>query len=217
MAVQSPLVVITGAAGRLGTVTIRGFQEAGYRVVGVDRQERTDAAAPILAVDATDETSVAQGFDRIVREHGAPSVLIHTVGMWAMWPLTETSIADWRTMMEVNLTSTFLLFREAARRMASSGGTLIAMASRQGSVQGAAQQGAYSASKAGVVRLVEAVAAEYADSGLRAHAVAPSMILFGGEGEDAEGVSAEDLVEHFLHLCSPAGASLSGATIHAFG
>lgn len=217
MAVETPLVVITGAAGRLGTVTIRGFQEAGYRVVGLDRQEKTDAAAPILAVDATDEASVADGFDRIVRGHGTPSVLIHTVGMWAMAPLTETSLADWRTMMEVNLTSTFLLFREAARRMASSGGTLIAMASRQGSVQGAAQQGAYSASKAGVVRLVEAVAAEYADSGLHVHAVAPSMILFGGGGEDAKGVSAEDLVEHFLHLCSPAGASLNGATIHAFG
>ena len=217
MAVDTPLVVITGAAGRLGTITIRGFQEAGYRVVGLDRQEKTDAAAPILAVDATDETSVAEGFDRIVKTHGTPFVLIHTVGMWAMAPLTETSLADWRTMMEVNLTSTFLLFREAARRMASSGGTLIAMASRQGSVQGAAQQGAYSASKAGVVRLVEAVAAEYADTGLNVHAVAPSMILFGGEGEDAKGVSAEDLVEHFLHLCSPAGASLSGATIHAFG
>lgn len=217
MAVQTPLVLITGAAGRLGTVTIHGFLEAGYRVVGLDRQEKSDAAAPILAVDATDEESVARGFDHIVSAHGTPSVLIHTVGMWAMAPLAETKLEDWRTMMEVNLTSTFVLFREAARRMAASGGTLIAMASRQGSVQGAAQQGAYSASKAGVVRLVEAVAAEYAGTGLTAHAVAPSMILFGGEGEDARGVSAEDLVQHFLHLCSPAGASLSGATIHAFG
>ncbi|MDA0378820.1 MAG: SDR family NAD(P)-dependent oxidoreductase [Bacteroidetes bacterium] len=217
MAIESPLALITGAAGRLGTVAVRGFLDAGYRVVGVDREARSGGDAPILAMDATDETSVAGVFEGIVIDHGTPSVLIHTVGMWAMAPLAETSLKDWRTMMEVNLTSTFLLFREAARRMADQGGTLIALASRQGSVQGAAQQAAYSASKAGVVRLVEALAAEYADAGLRAHAVAPSMILFGGEAGEAKGVSAEDLVEHFLHLCSPSGASLNGATIHAFG
>ena len=217
MHTDSPLVVIFGAAGRLGRVAVDGFRHAGYRVVGVDRSADGDADIPMLSVNATDESSVADVFDAIASSHGTPSVVLQTVGMWAMAPFAETALSDWKTMMDVNLTSTFVVFREAARRMDGQGGTLIGIASKQGAVRGAGQQAAYSASKAGVMRLVEAIGEEYAGSGLTAHAVAPSMILFGGEEEGTQGVRAEDLVAHFLHLASPAGGSLNGATIQAFG
>lgn len=215
MTESSPLAIITGASGRLGSKTVQGFLDAGYRVVGFDRSASRDGAAPTLAVDATNEQSVADAFRRIEQEYGTPSVVVHTVGMWAMKPFVDTTLDEWKTMMDVNLTSTFLVFREGARHMAEQGGALIAVSSRQGSVQGAAQQGGYSASKAGVKRLVEAIAEEAAGTGLTAHAVAPSMILF--DGEDGAGVTADDLVEHFLYLASPAGDSLNGVTLHAFG
>lgn len=210
-----PLAIITGGSGRLGSVTMQGFLDAGYRVVGLDRSASDDGVAPVLAIDATNESSVAEVFGGIQKAYGTPSVIVHTIGMWAMAPFAETDLGAWRTMMDVNLTSSFLIFREGARMMAEDGGALIGISSQQGSVRGAAQQAAYSASKAGVKRLIEAIAAEYAGSGLTAHAVAPSMILF--DGQDAKGVAAEDLVEHFLYLASPAGDSLNGATLHAFG
>lgn len=215
----SPLVLVTGASGRLGSLTVAGFRNAGFRVLGLDRSASGAGPVPILAIDATNEQSVADVFARIRKEHGPPSVVVHTVGMWAMKPFAETTLEDWSVMMDVNLTSTFLIFREAVRCMGrgadDAAGTLIGISSRQGSVQGAAQQAAYSASKAGVKRLVEAIADEYADSALTAHAIAPSTILF--EGDKGDGVSAQDLVAHCLHLASAAGRSLGGTTLHAFG
>lgn len=216
---DTPLVLVTGALGRLGSLTVAGFLDAGYRVVGLDRSASEEGPAPVLSMDATEEESVAEVFGLIVEEHGIPSVVIHTVGMWAMKPFAETEFSDWSTMMNVNLTSAFLVFREAVRTMSQDEegpfGTLIGIASQQGSVRGAAQQAAYSASKAGVQRVVEAIAAEFADTDLSAHAIAPSMILF--EGDEGDGVAAEDLVSHCLYLASEAGPSLNGATLHAFG
>ncbi len=211
----SPLAIITGASGRLGRLTTEGFLRAGYRVVGLDRVADEESKTPILAIDATDESSVHDVFERIQNEYGTPSVLVHTVGMWAMKPFAETELSEWTTMMDVNLTSTFLVFREAVRVMTESGGSLIGISSKQGSVRGAAQQAAYSASKAGVKRLVEAIVEEYAGTGLTAHAVAPSMILF--DGDEGDGVPADDLVQHCLYLASHPGASLNGVTLHAFG
>jgi NAD(P)-dependent dehydrogenase (short-subunit alcohol dehydrogenase family) len=214
-----PLVIVTGASGRLGSLTMEGFLDAGYDVVGLDQAASNDGEAPILAIDATDETSVADAFNTIVGEHGIPTVVIHTVGMWAMKPFAETSLSDWSTMMDVNLTSAFLVFREAVRVMSDGEegpfGTLIGISSKQGSVRGAAQQAAYSASKAGVKRLVEAVAQEYAGTDLTAHAIAPSTILF--DGDEGDGVAVEDLVSHCLYLASESGPSLNGDTLHAFG
>lgn len=215
MTESAPLAIITGASGRLGSVTVQGFLEAGYRVVGLDRSGRAIGATPVLTIDATAEDSVTRVFETIRASYGTPSVIIHTVGMWAMQPFAETELDAWQTIMDVNLTSSFLIFREGARMMAETGGAMIGICSQQGSVRGAAQQAAYSASKAGVKRLVEAIGAEYAGTGLRAHAVAPSMILF--DGDEGKGVTANDLVEHFLYLASPAGASLNGDTLHAFG
>lgn len=219
MNTDSPLIVIVGAAGRLGSAAADGFLSNGYRVVGVDRSASAEGPFPILAVNATDESSVATTFDAIRSQYGVPQAVIQTVGMWAMAPFAETSLEDWRLMMDVNLTSTFLIFREAIRHMKEQDepvGTLIGITSRQGSERGVAQQAAYSAAKAGVVRMVEAISAEYADSDLHAHALAPSTILFGGENQQ-DGVRVEDLVSHCLYLCSPAGSSLNGATIHAYG
>ena len=111
----------------------------------------------------------------------AAGVRIHTVGMWGMAPFHETSLEDWRTMMHVNLTSAFRCFREGVKHMKAHAGQTIGMASAQGADGGAGQQPDYSAAKAGVVRLVGAFTEEYADDEITAHAIAPSMLLFGEE------------------------------------
>ena len=219
MSTTSPLVVIVGASGRLGSAAAIGFLSNGYHVVGIDRLASSDGAFPILSVNAIDESSVQMTFEAIRSEYGVPRVVIQTVGMWAMAPFAETTLSDWKQLIDVNLTTTFLIFREAVRLMTASGGlggTLIGITSRQGSERGVSQQAAYSAAKAGVVRMVEAIADEYATSTINAHALAPSTILFGSENAQG-GVQVEDLVAHCLYLCSDAGGSLNGATIHAYG
>lgn len=212
------VVVVTGAAGRLGRVIARQLAAVGARVAGLDRSPH-DVGDVAVVADVTDEASTADALGEVAKALGEPRALIHTVGMWAGGPFVETSLDDWRTVLDVNLTSTFVVFRAAARRMLDAGepARLVALASGQGADRGVAEQAAYSASKAGVVRLVEAVAAEYRDQNVSAAAVAPSMILFGDEPADTRGVSVEEVAELCVTLCGPAGAIHSGSVLRAYG
>ena len=214
------VVVVTGAGGRLGRVVVRRLLGAGARVAALDARLPEELPDGVVAVgaDLTDEGSVTEAFGEAEDAAGPVRGLVHTVGMWDGTPFAETSLESWRRMMDVNLTSLFLCFREAARRMASSpdAGRLVAIASGQGADGGVAQQAAYSASKAGAVRLVESVAAEY-DGRITAVAVAPSTILFGGEGEGAAGVSVEAVADLCVYLCGPGGAVHNGTVLRAYG
>jgi NAD(P)-dependent dehydrogenase (short-subunit alcohol dehydrogenase family) len=213
------VVIVTGADGRLGRILCRQLAAAGARIAAVDRAAPAESPGLPLAADLTDEASVAAAWDAAERELGTPTALIHTVGMWNGAPLHDTALASWETMLRVNLTTAFLTFRETIRRMrdAGRGGALVGISAGQGADRGAAQQAAYSASKAGVVRLVEATAAEYRADGIAAVAVAPSTLLFGDEGPDATGVRAEDLAALCVRLAGEGAALHNGTTIRAFG
>jgi NAD(P)-dependent dehydrogenase (short-subunit alcohol dehydrogenase family) len=212
--------VVTGAGGRLGRVVVGRLLGAGARVVGLDavRPEGLPDDVAVLTADLADRPAVQGAFEEIERAAGPPGALVHTVGMWAGQPLAETHLADWQRVMDVNLTSTFLCFREAAKRMLAqpAGGRLVAIASRQGADRGVAEQAAYSASKAGVIRLVEAAAAEY-EGRVTAAAIAPSTILFGGEGADAKGVPAEAVADLCVYLCGEGGIIHNGTVLRAYG
>lgn len=209
-------IILTGALGRLGRVLTRTLLESGATVAGIDaRPADPDVGADRLhpfEADLADEDAVADVFDQVVDEVGAPDALVHTVGMWSGKPFTDTSLDDWETVLRINLTSAFLCFREAVRHM-ESGGRLVGVASKQGADGGVAEQAAYSASKAGVVRLVETVADEYGGR-ITAAAVAPSAILFDGDGK---GIPAERIAVLCAYLCTDAGAAHNGAVLRAYG
>lgn len=221
---EGQLVVVTGAAGRLGRHVVRHLAQAGATLAVLDLDAAAlhgvaETAHP-FAADATREASVQRAFGEIEAQLGVPDALVHTVGTWGAAPLAETALEDWQQLVDLNLTSAFLCFRAAARLMQKrpegTPARLVGIASGQGADRGAAEQGAYSAAKAGVVRLVEAVAAEYAGTGLTAHAIAPSTILF--DGVDAQkGVRPERLAALCAYLLTPAADALSGATLRAYG
>ena len=210
------VVVVTGAAGRLGHVVADHLEAAGARVAGLDREPH-DVGALSLEADVVSEADVKRAFDEVEVRMGPIHAVVHTVGMWASSPLAETSLADWRTILDVNLTSTFLVFRAAVRRMRGAGGRIVGIASGQGADKGVAEQAAYSASKAGVMRLVESVAAEFRDAEVTAAAVAPSMILFGDEPPGTRGVEAAEVARLCVTLCGPAGTVHNGSVMRAYG
>ena len=207
------VVVVTGASGRLGREVVGQLAAAGAHVAALDL-ETGDAGPFSVSADATDPASLRAALDAVEAELGPPDGLVHTVGMWAGEPFAETDLEVWETVVRVNLTTTFLAFREAARRMDR--GRLVAIASEQGADRGVARQAAYSAAKAGVVRLVEAVAAEY-DGRITAAAVAPSTILFGDEGAGAAGVPVESVAAWCVRLCGPEADARNGEVVRAYG
>lgn len=219
---SNKVVVITGAAGRLGRRIVAQFAEEGAIIAAIVLNDEEARSIPFpehaegwaFPADVTDEEIVMACFEQIGRQFTSVDALIHTVGGWEAKPFLQTSAADLDRMLRLNLTSAFLCFREAARLMDSRGGQLIAIASAQGADRGAAEQVGYSAAKAGVVRLVESVSAELKDSGITAHAVAPSTILHDGDGH---GVSADAIVEICHSLVTSTSAALNGATIRAYG
>lgn len=222
------VVVVTGAAGRLGQYVVERFGRAGSTIAAVDVSEQQlgqisfpeGAEGSTHAADLTDEGAVERCFADIADRHGRIDALFHTVGAWDGTPLLDTSLDAWEHMIHVNLRSTFLCFREAVRVMTHSTrerpGRLIAVASGQGADRGQAEQGGYSAAKAGVVRLVEAVADEFDADQLTAHAIAPSVILFGEDSEQA-GVPAAEIADLGAYLCAGAGNALNGAVLRAYG
>ena len=210
-------IILTGAFGRLGRTLTRRLLDDGATVAGIDRHTADPVVDSdclhLFKADVSDGGEVEAVFAQIQDAVGPADGLVHTVGMWDGQPFAETPLEDWETMLRVNLTSTFLCFRAAARQMQEAGGRLVGIASRQGADRGVAQQAAYSASKAGLVRIVEAIAAEY-DGQITAAAVAPSTILFGRDGD---GVSAERIAALCAYLCTDEGAVHNGTVLRAYG
>ncbi len=219
-------VAITGATGTLGHALIAAFAARGATLALVV-QDAADAAnlripggtdAWAFPADVTDEDAVRQAFEAMTAQFGGLDVLVHAAGGWASSPLAETTLDAWRHMIDLNLTSAFLCVREAMRAMepratADRPTRLVLVASRQGADCGAAEQAAYSAAKAGVVRLAESVAAEMKGR-MTAHILAPSTLA---TGPDADGVAPADVADLVVSLCGPAGNLLNGATLRAYG
>ena len=215
------VVAVTGASGRLGRHLVHTFASQGATIAALVPTEADARAIPFppggegwaFLADVTDEASVRQAFAGIQAQFGGLDVLVHAVGAWEASPLLETTAEAWNRLLALNLTSAFLCFREGARLMTGRSGRLIGIAARQGADRGVAEQAAYSASKAGLIRLVESVAAEF-QGHVTAHAIAPSSLA---DEPGAEGVATADVARLCLALCTGAGDALNGSTLRAYG
>jgi len=166
-------VAVTGGASGIGRATVDRFRAEGARVFALDvSEEGTD-----LSVDVTDESQITTAFDAIVENTRALDVCVANAGVISMSTIVEQGLTEWRRILDVNLTGAFLTLRAAARLMvrAGQGGSLLAVASGAG-LRGEAGAGAYSASKSGLLGLIEALALELAPHDIRVNAVAPGEI-----------------------------------------
>ncbi|WP_279104536.1 SDR family NAD(P)-dependent oxidoreductase [Gordonia paraffinivorans] len=169
-------VVIGGASG-IGLATVDALIEAGVDVVVADvngeaaeqvAAERGTVSA--LRLDVTDEDSVAAGFDAV----GEFDTMVNCAGLSDPGALTELELSAWRHTVDVCLTGTFLVIKHAGQRIAD-GGSITCIASLNGRQPGSGM-GAYCASKAGVLMLVEVAALELAGRGVRVNAVSPGLV-----------------------------------------
>lgn len=231
---MSRVVVVTGGLGAIGAAVRYAFAEQGDQSVGIDVAPGSDDCGPTLAADVADEAAVATAFSDIREQFGHPLVLVNCAGITGYGSVLEESPAQWRRILEVNLTSAYLCAREVIPGMrASGGGKIVNVASVNGRFGGSALSGpAYAASKGGLLTLTRFLAREHAADGIQVNAVAPGphdtpmwhaldpdrrerilAMLPGGNGPG----DPDDLAAAVVFLCSSAAGYITGATLDVNG
>ena len=179
--------LVTGSSRGLGRAIADGMAKAGARLVinGTDaaRVEAAVAefraaghAAEGAAFDVTDEATILKSFESFDEKGIAIDVLVNNAGIQRRKPLVEFSTEEWRKVIETNLTSAFVIGREAAKRMIPRGRGKIINIGSLGSELARATVGPYTAAKGGIKTLTRSMAVEWAASGIQANAIGPGYM-----------------------------------------
>ncbi|KAA6460249.1 SDR family oxidoreductase [Acidobacteria bacterium AB60] len=195
------VAVITGAAQGIGRRTAELLAQRGYRIGIIDRQEPTATINAIRARggqaisytgDITSESAVLD-FAALVDSHfGRPDVLVNNAGISLIAPAEETSLEDYRRVLNVNLVAPFLLARIFGEKMlAARSGAIVNVASVAG-LFGVADRAAYNTSKHGLIGLTRTLAAEWGGRGVRVNAVCPGWVKTEMDVADQLGGSYSD-------------------------
>ena len=175
-------------------------------------------------VDVTDEGSVRQLFDKLLAEHGRVDALVNTVGAYAgglnLWEV-ETKTFD--QMIALNLRCGYILARAAVPAMLKQKSGAIVNISSKAAVDHGAGASAYAASKAGVLALMDSLAAEVKGSGVRVNSILPSIIDTEANrkampsADFAKWPRPREIARVILFLCSDDAKVIHGAAVPVYG
>lgn len=180
--------LVTGSARGLGYGIARGLAAAGARVVinGTRAAATQDASDTLagegfdarpLAFDVTDDKAVAAAFEALDADGVEVDILVNNAGIQFRKPMVDLDPADWRRVIEVDLTSAFLVSQQAARRMIARGrgGKIVNIASLM-SQAARATVAPYTAAKGGIRTLTHSMVAEWAQYNIQANAIGPGYM-----------------------------------------
>jgi NAD(P)-dependent dehydrogenase (short-subunit alcohol dehydrogenase family) len=168
---MSRVTVVVGAASGIGLATADVLAEAGHTVVRADLNE-TEGVVP---VDVVDEASVEALFASVVETHGGFQGVVNCAGVSTLGAIVEHDAAEFRRVVDVCLTGSFLVLKHGGRRI-DDGGALVSLTSLNARQPGTGLA-AYCAAKAGLVSLTEVAALELAPRQVRVNAVAPGLVV----------------------------------------
>jgi NAD(P)-dependent dehydrogenase (short-subunit alcohol dehydrogenase family) len=176
-------VLVTGAAGAIGRGIAAGFAEGGAKVFitdmnqdGVDETvQALGAGCQGLAADVTQEEQVKAVVDAAVEAFGGVDILVNVAGIVAQGKVEDITVPEWDKMFEVNCRGSFLFIKHAVPLMkARHYGKIINFSSKSGKT-GSALMSHYSAAKAAVMGLTQALAFELADDGITVNCLCPGI------------------------------------------
>jgi len=182
--------IVTGAASGIGRASARRFAAEGARVLCFDRAESVFETAEMITVaggqalavtgDAGDEADIKALIDRAVADFGGLDVVYANAGVsGGLTPMEEIDADFWMNVLRINLIGPFLAIKHASPLMrAAAKGSIICTASVAGLRSGAGGM-PYSASKAGVINLVQTAANVLYGTGVRVNAICPGLIETG--------------------------------------
>lgn len=180
--------LVTGSTRGLGRAMAEGLAEAGAALVlnGSNAQRLTEAAESIrrdgrkvheVCFDVTDEAAVVAAFEALDAKGVAVDILVNNAGIQFRKPMVELATDDWRRVIETNLTSAFVIGREAAKRMIPRGHGKIVNIGSLTSDAARATVAPYTAAKGGIKMLTRSMTAEWAVHGIQANAIGPGYML----------------------------------------
>jgi NAD(P)-dependent dehydrogenase (short-subunit alcohol dehydrogenase family) len=185
MSPREHVAVITGGAQGIGRRTAELLAEQGYRIGIIDQQQPTATVNAIesaggtvfaFAGNVTQDSVVAAFTDQVLTRYGRADVLVNNAGISHIAPAENTTSADYRRVLEVNLVAPFLLAQAFGKHMLAAGsGSIINVASVAG-LLGIADRSAYNTSQAGLIGLTRTLAAEWGGRGVRVNAVCPGWV-----------------------------------------
>jgi NAD(P)-dependent dehydrogenase (short-subunit alcohol dehydrogenase family) len=220
------VVVITGALGALGKVVAESALARGAKVAGIDHApSQTPATADRLelgGIDLSDPVAAKKAIDAAALHFGRIDALINIAGGFAFEPVAEGDSKGWQRMYALNVLTALNTSRAALGYLSASGAGRIVNIGAMGALQAGAGMGAYAASKAGVHRLTEALAAEWKGS-ITVNAVLPSIIDTDAnrasmpKADFSKWVRPQELAEVILFLASDATSAVTGALLPVAG
>lgn len=180
-----PVAIVTGGSSNIGLACVRRFAKD-HRVVVADVRppaDPVDGAVDFVETDITDEDACAR-LARHAAAMGPVAAVVHSAAITTpATPIERIAVAEWRRLIEVNLTGAFLVAQAVIPALKDSRGSLVMIASRAARTGYAALSASadgtkahYCASKAGVLSLVKSLAIELAGAGVRINAVVPGSI-----------------------------------------
>jgi NAD(P)-dependent dehydrogenase (short-subunit alcohol dehydrogenase family) len=226
--------IITGGTGALGGAVTREFLEAGARAAVTWRSEQEwqalrsdlshygDTLAGFLA-DVTDPEDAARAVGEVRERLGPINGLIHLVGGFTFAPVEQTDPVVLDRMLDMNLRSAFLMSRAVIPRLREARGGKILLVSSRAALKGAAGLGAYSAAKAGVIRLAETLAEELQAENIQANCILPSLIDTPAnraampDADHSLWVPPARIARVLRFLASPDADIISGAAVPVYG
>ena len=229
------VVIVTGAAGNLGSAVARAFQAAEAKLILVDRApDRLQRLFPDLvdspdhflatSVDLTNVEAVEAMVDETVKRFGRVDVLANTAGGFrAGTPVHETPLETWDFMLNLNARTVLITGRAVIPQMLRQGSGKIVNVAARAALKGGAKMAAYSASKSAVLSLTESMAAELKRENINVNCVLPGTIDTPQNRQAMpkanydRWVKPEAVADVILFLASDAGRAMNGAAVPVYG
>jgi 2-keto-3-deoxy-L-fuconate dehydrogenase len=164
--------LVTGAASGIGRAVVAAFRREGAHVIAADLTYSADDQEQDIHLDVTQEAH----WERLAESISRLDLLVGCAGISEAKPIPETSLNDWRRVMNVNLDGAFLSVKFGARAMRERGGAIVLVGSASG-VKAAAGASAYCTSKAALRMLVKTAALEFKSQAIRVNSVSPAAVV----------------------------------------
>lgn len=217
MRLQDRVALITGGAAGIGAATARRFAEEGAVVVICDVNEAGEQVAKELGgqacfykVNVAERKEVDAWVQEVVGRFGRIDILVNNAGITRDGLALRMKDADWRDVLDTNLSAAFYLSRAALRHLLRSEAGRIVNVSSVVALRGNAGQANYVAAKAGLVGLTKALAREYGGRGVTVNAVAPGFIA-----SDMTDALPEDVRQRYLQEIPAGRFGTPGDVAHA--